>query len=79
MNNLIKIINFLNPLHKKVRVHFTDNLLNPIHKNVSLTHIPNIGDKLFFKNQEDFYYVTDVVHYYHNHTQIIQVVIEKDF
>ena len=78
MNNLIKIINFLNPLHKKVRIDFTDRNLKSIHKNVTLKHIPTIRDKVFFNNQEDIYYVIDVVHYYQNHSQLIYVVIEKD-
>lgn len=78
MNNLIKIINLLNPFHRKLRIDFTDRNLKTIQKNVTLKHIPAIRDKVFFNNQEDIYYVIDVVHYYHNHTQLIYVVIEKD-
>jgi len=75
---LIKILNFINPFHRSVIIHFTNRELIPIYENVTLKHIPSIGDKAFFKDQGDFYYVIDVVYYYNNHSQLIYIVIERD-
>lgn len=78
MKILRKIINFINPFHKSIIIHFTNRELIPIHENVKLKHIPSIGDKVFFNDKDDILYIIDIVHYYNNHSQLIYIVIERD-
>jgi hypothetical protein len=77
MKILRKIINFINPFHKSIIIHFTNRELIPIHENVKLKHIPSIGGKAFFNDKDDIYYVIDVVHFYKNYSQLIYIVVEK--
>ena len=78
MKILRKIINFINPFHKSIIIHFTNRELIPIHENVKLKHIPSIGDKVFFNDKDDILFIIDIVHYYNNHSQLIYIVIERD-
>ena len=78
MKILRNIINFINPFHKSIIIHFTNRELIPIHENVKLKHIPSIGDKVFFNDKDDILYIIDIVHYYKNHSQLIYVVIDNN-
>ncbi len=78
MKILRKIINFINPFHKSIIIHFTNKELIPIYENVKLKHIPSIGDKVFFNDKDDILYIIDIVHYYNNYSQLIYIVIERD-
>ena len=78
MKILRKILNFINTYHRKIMVHLTNRELIPIHENVKLKHIPSIKDKVFFNDEDDIYYVIDVVHFYKNYSQLIYIVVEKD-
>lgn len=78
MKNIIKrFLNLINPLYRSFTIHFTNKDLDPIYKNVKLKTIPSIGDKVFFNEEGDMYYVIDVVHYYNNFSHLVYVVIEK--
>lgn len=78
MKILRKIINFINPFHKSINIHFTNKELIPIYENVKLKHIPSIGDKVFFNDKDDILYIIDIVHFYKNDFQLIYVVIDDN-
>ena len=46
METLIKIINFLNPFYKKIRIHIVKPNFDPYFKDSNLTHIPRVGDHI---------------------------------
>jgi hypothetical protein len=75
MQTLIKIFNFLNPFYKKIRVHIVDPNFEPYFQEANLTHIPRVGEKIFFEDNTQIFDIRRILHYYNYQQQITYIIV----
>tara|TARA_B110000211_G_C13881412_1_gene465301 strand:- start:515 stop:784 length:270 start_codon:yes stop_codon:yes gene_type:complete len=73
---LIKVFNFLNPFYRKISIHIVDPNFKPYFKGAKLTHIPRVGEKIFFDESSQIFDIRRVLHFYNYDRQVVYIIVD---
>ena len=66
-----------NLFFKTITIHIVDMNLEYIKKSIKLKKIPNLGERIYFEDNQ-IWNIVDILHHIQGRHQVVWVVVEKN-